>query len=152
MMIEDIQEKLIELSNRILALGRFELKATAERSADGLKIQVRGPDVPLLLAHNAELLNALEYICNLIGARRYGLSSHVVFDSGDYRKKREVELRLMAQKAAEQVRRSGAPFSFDPMDPKERRIIHLALADDLTVRTESKGDGPNRKVVIYPAG
>jgi spoIIIJ-associated protein len=57
---------------------------------------------------------------------------------------------MMAEKAAERVRTSHVPFSFDPMSPNERRIVHLALAGDDTVRTESLGDGIDRKVTIYP--
>jgi spoIIIJ-associated protein len=57
----------------------------------------------------------------------------------------------MAEKAAERVRTTRIPFSFDPMSPNERRIIHLALGEDQTVKTESRGNGVDRKVTIYPA-
>ena len=75
----------------------------------------------------------------------------LVFDSGNYRALREQELRLMAEKAAERVRSSHSAFTFDPMSPSERRIIHLALVNDRTVRTESVGDGADRKVKVVPA-
>ena len=60
------------------------------------------------------------------------------------------ELRLMAQVAAERVIDTGDPFALSPMNPRERRIVHLALRDQLRVRTESEGMGLERKVVIYP--
>ena len=111
---------------------------------------MRGEDVALLLGHNAELLDALEYLGNRILARKSGDESKVVFDSGGYRARREKELRLMAEKAAERVRTSRIPFTFDPMTPNERRIVHLALADDSSVTTESQGTGENRKVTVRP--
>ncbi|PYP84215.1 MAG: hypothetical protein DMF61_20790 [Blastocatellia bacterium AA13] len=80
-----------------------------------------------------------------------GLDSRIVVDSGSYRAGREKELQLMAVKAAERVRTSRIPFSFDPMTPNERRIVHLALSEDSTVRTESQGGGVDRKVTIFPA-
>jgi spoIIIJ-associated protein len=61
------------------------------------------------------------------------------------------ELRLIAQTAATKVQETKLPFRLNPMDSRERRIVHLALADDNTIRTESEGEGEYRKVVIYPA-
>jgi spoIIIJ-associated protein len=61
------------------------------------------------------------------------------------------ELRLMAQVAAERVIDTGDPFTLNPMNPRERRIVHLALRDRPEVRTQSEGMGPERKVVIFPA-
>jgi spoIIIJ-associated protein len=61
------------------------------------------------------------------------------------------ELRLMAQVAAERVIDTGDPFTLSPMNPRERRIVHMALRDQPKVRTQSEGMGPERKVVIYPA-
>ena len=64
---------------------------------------------------------------------------------------REQELKLMAEKAAERVRASRTAFVFDPMTPSERRIIHVTLSDDESVRTESVGNGLERKVRVLPA-
>ncbi|HEY6330740.1 MAG TPA: R3H domain-containing nucleic acid-binding protein, partial [Blastocatellia bacterium] len=83
--------------------------------------------------------------------RETGRDGRIVFDSGSYRSRREKELQLMAAKAAERVRASRVPFSFDSMSPNERRIVHTALIEDKSVRTESKGDGIDRKVIVYPA-
>jgi spoIIIJ-associated protein len=141
---------VVEFTNRVLGASGLDLKASPEQISEGLKIQVRGSDVALLLGHNAELLDALEYLGNRILGRHAGEEMRIVFDSGSYRAQREKELRLMAEKAAEKVRTSRAPFSFTPMSSNERRIIHLALADDATVVTESQGSGENRKVTVRP--
>ena len=142
---------VVDLINRILELSDLDLEAAVEPVGEAIKVQVRGEDRALLLGHNAELLDALEYLGNRIFAHAVGEDKHLVFDSGSYRAQREKELRLMAEKAAEKVRASRVPFTFDPMTPNERRIIHLALSEDSTVRSESQGNGENRKVTIYPA-
>ena len=150
-MSEDDVNLVVDFTNQVLSSSRLDLKAGADQTEDGLKVQVRGEDVALLLGHNAELLDALEYLGNRVLARTSGEEAKVVFDSGGYRARREKELRLMAEKAAEKVRLSRIPFSFDPMTPNERRIIHLTLANDSSVTTESQGNGENRKVTIRPA-
>jgi spoIIIJ-associated protein len=142
---------VVDFINRILELSGLELEANVEPLGEAIKVQVRGEDRALLLGHNAELLDALEYLGNRAMSRSSGEETRVVFDSGSYRAQREKELRLMAEKAAEKVRASRIPFTFDPMTPNERRIIHLTLADDATVKSESQGNGENRKVTIYPA-
>jgi len=148
--MHDIGAEVVDFTNQILSAGGFDLTAEVESSEDGFKVQIRGDDVAVLLARNAEMLDAIEYVCNRIFNREPGHDNRIVFDSGNYRARREKELRLMAEKAAEKVRTSHVPFSFDPMSPNERRIIHLALVSDDSVRTESLGDGIDRKVTIYP--
>jgi spoIIIJ-associated protein len=150
-MSQDDLSSVVEFTNQVLRSSRLELTATGESGEEGPRVLVSGDDVPLLLGHNAELLDALEYLGNRILARTSGEDGRIVFDSGNYRARREKELRLMAEKAAEKVRSTRLPFSFDPMTANERRIIHLTLSQDATVRTESRGDGENRKLIIYPA-
>ena len=149
-MSEEDVKSVVDFTNRVLGDSGLDLEAGADHSEDGIKIQVRGDDVALLLGHNAELLDALEYLGNRVLARSSGEETKLVFDSTGYRARREKELRLMAEKAAEKVRISHIPFTFDPMTPNERRILHLALAGDDTVTTESQGNGENRKVTIRP--
>jgi len=143
-------DAVVEFTNRVLGASGLDLKANADQTGDGLKVQVRGSDVALLLGHNAELLDALEYLANRTLARHAGEEMRITFDSGSYRAQREKELRLMAEKAAEKVRTTRASFSFSPMSANERRIIHLALADDASVVTESQGSGENRRVTVRP--
>jgi spoIIIJ-associated protein len=150
-MSEEDVNLVVDFTNQVLGSSGLDLRAGADQTGDGLRIQVGGDDVALLLGHNAELLDALEYLGNRVLARASGEEARLVFDSGGYRARRERELRLMAEKAAEKVRLSRIPFSFDPMTPNERRIIHLALANDASVTTESQGNGENRKVTIRPA-
>ena len=160
-MSEEDVNLVVDFTNQVLGSSGLDLKAGADQAEEGLRIQVGGDDVALLLGHNAELLDALEYLGNRVLARASGEERRLIFDSvmkdsrgneiESYRARRERELRLMAEKAAEKVRLSRIPFSFDPMTPNERRIIHLALANDASVTTESQGNGENRKVTIRPS-
>lgn len=79
------------------------------------------------------------------------LHDRVRFDCGDYRAVRLEELKLSARVAAQRVRETGQPFQFNPMSPRDRRIIHLELNGAAGVRTVSEGIGDRRQLVIYPA-
>jgi spoIIIJ-associated protein len=115
-------------------------------------VRFSGPDVDRLLANKAELMLALEYIT--MEALRMPSEDHsrLSFDAQDYRALRIEELRLSAATAAEKVKRTGQPFKFNPMNSRERRVIHMALRNESEVRSESTGHGGFRQVVIYPAG
>lgn len=115
-------------------------------------VRFAGADVDLVLANKAELLLALEYIT--MEALRLPSEDHsrISFDAQDYRALRIEELRLSAVAAAEKVKGTGVPFKFNPMNSRERRVIHLALRNESAVRSESTGHGGFRQVVIYPAG
>lgn len=109
-----------------------------------------GRDHELLLERNAELLQALEYVALRwirLDPRSY---DRVRFDAAGYRALRIEELRLSASVAAERVRETRAAFRFNPMSPRERRIVHLALKDEAGIRTASEGEGDERQVVIFP--
>lgn len=115
-------------------------------------VKFTGPDVDLLLANKAEMLLALEHlVMETMGAPSED-HSRISFDANDYRLLRVEELRMSAMTAAEKVKRTGMPFRFNPMNSRERRVIHLALRDETAVRSESLGAGPSRQVVVYPAG
>jgi spoIIIJ-associated protein len=115
-------------------------------------VKFSGPDVDLLLSNRAELLLALEHLTMEHLRMPSEDHSKVSFDANDYRLLRIEELRLSAITVAENVKRSGTPFRFNPMNSRERRVIHLALRAETTLRSESSGSGPGRHVVVYPAG
>ena len=115
-------------------------------------VKFTGPDVDLLLSNRAELLLALEHVTMEMLRMPSEDHSRLSFDANDYRLLRIEELRLSALTAAENVKRTGMPFRFNPMNSRERRVIHLALRTETTLRSESLGSGPTRQVVVYPAG
>jgi spoIIIJ-associated protein len=115
-------------------------------------VRFTGPDVDLLLANKAEMLLALEHLAMEMLHAPSEDHSRISFDANDYRLLRIEELRMSAMTAAEKVKRTGTPFRFNPMNSRERRVIHLALRTETAVRSESLGAGPQRQVVVYPAG
>ena len=115
-------------------------------------VKFSGADVDLLLSNRAELLLALEHVTMEMLRMPSEDHSRISFDANDYRLLRIEELRLSAMTAAEKVKRTGVPFRFNPMNSRERRVIHIALRNEAAVRSESFGSGPARQVVVYPAG
>ena len=116
-----------------------------------VEVLLDGRDAELLLEYKGELLLALEHVALRWLRLESPYRDHIRFDSQGYRAGRTAELRLAAETAAARVRQSRAPFRFQPMDARERRIVHLVLRDLPGVRTESEGVGENRAVVVYPA-
>jgi len=134
----------------------YQIRQEPEVAAPGyehpeVSVDFSGADQELLLQHNAELLKALEYIALRWIRLDPQLFDRVRFDSGSYRALRIEELRLSAHVAAERVRETKAPFRFNAMSARERRIVHLVLQEEAGVRTASEGDGEERQVVVYPA-
>ena len=115
-------------------------------------VKFSGPDVDLVLENKAELLLALEQLTMEVLDMPPEDHSLLCFDANDYRALRIEELRMSASAAADKVRRTRIPFTFSPMNSRERRIVHLAMRNEPDVRSESTGTGPRRQVVIYPAG
>ena len=144
----------------LLRTARFELAyeirsegPASETELENPEILVifRGRDQDMLLEHNAELLKALEHIALRwlwLDPQFYG---RIRFDAGGYRALRIEELKLSAHVAAERVRETHAPFRFNAMTARERRILHLVLKEEPGVRTSSEGVGEERQVVVFPA-
>jgi spoIIIJ-associated protein len=114
-------------------------------------VAFRGADQDFLLERNAELLLALEHLAHRWLRLDPRLHDRVRFDCGDYRAARLEELKLSARVAAQRVRETGEAFRFNPMSPRERRLIHLELNGAQGVRTASEGAGDRRQLVVYPA-
>ncbi|MEX2599012.1 MAG: RNA-binding cell elongation regulator Jag/EloR [Dehalococcoidia bacterium] len=115
-------------------------------------IDIQGEDAGLIIGHHGETLRAFQFVTNLILSREQGGPSNVVVDVEQYRERRAVQLRTLAQRMAERAISSGRPVVLEPMPPAERRIVHIALAEHKGVTTESSGEGNQRRVTILPVG
>jgi spoIIIJ-associated protein len=124
---------------------------TPSEQAPKISVELTGPDTPLLLARNGELLHAIEHIAAKILRLEPEEHDQIYFDAEGFKATRNRELDLMAEMAVEKVRATGRPFSFAPMTSRERRILHMALAKS-GLPTASSGEGPGRFVVLYPEG
>lgn len=160
--LQEAAQKIAGFLNSLNKLGgmRLKFRITAgddARDPEGREsrqicVELGGPDVPLVIQHNGELLRALETIAAQIlrlDAREHDLVS---FDAGNFKALRAQELRLAAEAAAEKVIRTGVPYSFPPMNSRERRLLHLACRELEGIETASNGEGAGRFLVVYPAG
>ena len=114
-------------------------------------VECRGPDVDLLLEHDAELLHSLEHIAAKMLRLEPEDHDRICFDAEGFKAARDRNLQLSAEAAIQEVRATGRPFAFPPMTSRERRMLHLVLAQS-GLPTASSGDGPRRFVVLYPEG
>ncbi len=111
---------------------------------------IRGGDLGLLIGRRGQTLASLQYMVNLIVARKVKGQPSVIVDVEGYRARRFQTLSGLAKRMADRVRQSGQPVTLEPMSASERRIIHLALQDNTDVTTQSAGAGDARKVTIAP--
>jgi len=111
-------------------------------------IDISGEDLGLLIGRRGDTLLSLQYVVNLIVSRRYPGKGGVTIDVEHYRHRREEQVVSLAQRMADRVREHGSPITLEPMSAAERRLVHLALAGDPELETNSVGEGENRKVVI----
>jgi spoIIIJ-associated protein len=111
-------------------------------------IDISGEDLGLLIGRRGDTLLSLQYLVNLIVGRRFPGNGGVTLDVEHYRHRREEQVVSLAQRMAARVRETGSPITLEPMSAAERRLVHITLADDPELETNSTGEGDNRKVVI----
>ncbi len=165
MPIEDLQQaaqKIAGFLSTLNRLGGLRLKyritaGEGARDPAGLEarviyVELAGPDTPLVTQHNGELLRALETLAAQMLRLDQREQDLVSFDAANFKALRAQELHLQAETAAEKVRRSGVPYSFPPMNSRERRLLHLVFRSLEGVETASSGEGQDRFLVVYPQG
>jgi spoIIIJ-associated protein len=126
-----------------------------ETAGDGLGmisavLDVEGDDLGLLIGRRGQTLASLQYLLNLMVAKKIGKRASFGVDVDGYRRRREEALINLAKRTAARVRGTGRSVTLEPMPPNERRIVHITLADDPNVMTVSIGEGEGRKVAITP--
>jgi spoIIIJ-associated protein len=137
-----------DLANQIFQSSGLDLRATSNEVETGCYLSISGEDSSLLLGHGGELLDAIQHLLAQALGRRLPKGQRIVCDAQNFRGAREAELHAMADLAAQQVRSTGTSFIFGPMEANERRVIHLALAGESDLQTESVGDGNDRRLKV----
>lgn len=124
----------------------------AVRSGEGDEIvgEIEGKDVAILIGRQGQTLDALQYLVSIAVNRTYGAHYRVILDAEGYRRRYEEVLIKKAQEYADMVKAEGQECELEPQPARDRRIVHLSLADDPDVYTYSEGEGDNRHVVISP--
>jgi spoIIIJ-associated protein len=139
-----------ETLENILALIPVEASVSAEQVDGNIALTIEGDKSGLLIGRKGKTLDALQFIVNRIVNKTLDKRIRVVVDSENYRQRRRDSLTQMALRMGDKAKRIGKPVITNPLNPRERRIIHLALKEDGRLNTKSKGDGLLKKVVIYP--
>jgi spoIIIJ-associated protein len=122
-----------------------------EGSADEIRLEIEGPDAGRVIGKRGAVLEAIQYLTTRVVHRPGEPRKHVAVDAEGYRARHEDQLAQMARRLGERVAAEGKIITFDPMSARDRRIVHMALKDVTGVRTESNGEGPDRRVQIIPA-
>ncbi|PKN65293.1 MAG: hypothetical protein CVU57_10620 [Deltaproteobacteria bacterium HGW-Deltaproteobacteria-15] len=136
--------------SRILELIPLEATVSAEHGNGKIILLIEGDRSGLLIGRKGKTLDALQFIVNKIVNKALDRKISVVIDSENYRKRREEVLTQMALRMGDKAKRIKKPVTTSPLNPHERRIIHLALKEDDRLDTKSRGDGLMKRVVIIP--
>lgn len=144
------------------ALGRWmremidgtglELDVAIRRDGDRVLAELSGHDARRLSANHGELLGAFQYLAGKLASRNFGPELRVEVDAGGFREKRAADLEALARRTAEAVKKNRRRAILPPMSPAERRQIHVALAGDPDVTTESEGEGYRKRVAVFLRG
>lgn len=144
------QKKVKEELNEILKLMGMEAEVTTSLEEEKVVADIKSENGAILIGKKGQTLNALQLIVNLIVNRDEKTRTKVIVDTENYRQQRENALMKMAGEVADEVKSKGRSRELEPMNPAERRVIHLALKDDRDVETTSQGEGNFRRVVVSP--
>ena len=137
------------LQEVIEKMGVQDVKFSAVQKGEATIIRLDGEKMGALIGRRGETMESLSYLASLVANRLEGDYIKLGLDVAGYRDKRESDLTALAQRIGAKVRRTGRSFAMEPMNPYERRIIHSAIGKMEGVRSESKGEGRDRRVVIY---
>jgi spoIIIJ-associated protein len=121
-----------------------------EGSADEIRLEIEGPDAGRVIGKRGSVLEAIQYLTTRVAHKPGEPRKHIAVDAEGYRARHEDQLAEMAQKLARRVAKEGKIITFDPMSARDRRVVHMALKEITEVRTESHGEGPDRRVQIIP--
>ena len=137
------------LKEVIALMGVENVTFSAVQKGEATIIRLDGEKLGALIGRRGETMESLSYLASLVANRLEGDYIKLGLDVAGYRDKRENDLTVLAQRIGNKVRKTGRSFAMEPMNPYERRIIHSAISKMEGVRSESKGEGRDRRVVIY---
>jgi spoIIIJ-associated protein len=151
-MDEKIHDEIGKFVGEVVRAMGLSLGLSVRETEDGPRVDLEGEGGEILLRRKGEALDALQQIANILFRDRLGDKQRIGIDYLGFRRDKETELRQMAQFLADKAKRTGMDQVLGPLNPYERRIVHMAVSDDSAVRTESIGDTHMKKVVIALRG
>ncbi len=125
-------------------------RETQDNDGPDFVLDIVGADLSILIGRRGETLRDLEYLARLIVASRTRSNERFMVDVEGYRTRRELGLRELAKRMADRVKQNRQPITLEAMPPNERRIVHITLQQDPSVKTQSIGEGDRRRVMILP--
>lgn len=147
-MRDDLNRRILEFVEGAMAAMGLNVEAHLTETPEGPRVDMEGEDGELLLRHKAEALQALQHVASSVFRHELPGDQRVVVDYLGFRKDKEAELRQMAHYLAERALRTGLEQKLGPLNPYERRIVHLAIAEHESVTSESIGDAFMKTVLI----
>ena len=147
-MTEEVTRPIVAFLDRFVAALGIRASINVEETADGPRLNLSGDEAELLVRHRGEPLKALQHLVDMSFGRSLPDEKRVFVDALEYRKGKDIELRQMAKFLAEKARQSGLDQQLGPLNPYERRIVHMAVAEIPGVTTESVGDAFSKTVLI----
>ena len=147
---DDLLPLAREILEQVLAKMQEPGTVTATQEEDRINLLIATADAGLLIGKQGQTLDALQYLVTKMVAKQTRRKVRIAIDVEAYRARHHEALALLAQKYGEKVKRSGRPITLNPMNPYDRRIVHMALQEDKDLKTISRGEGLYKKVVISP--
>jgi spoIIIJ-associated protein len=147
--------RALEFVRRLVASMQMDAEVglapdDGEGSEDEIRLEIEGPDAGRIIGKRGVVLEAIQYLTGRVAHKPGEPRRHVAVDAEGYRARHEDQLSEMARRLAERVATEGTIITFDPMSARDRRVVHMALRDITGVRTESNGEGQDRRVQIIP--
>jgi spoIIIJ-associated protein len=145
-------EKSKALLTELLEKMGLDTQVDAKENDERVTLEVKGAETSLVIGKKGATLDAIQYLVNKMAShgKPEGSGKPVQVDSEGYRDRRAEVLVELAGKLAEKCRKTGRPVEMDPMSPSERRVVHVALANETDLETRSEGEGIYRHLVIFP--
>ena len=147
-MSESLTNQIVSFVERVIGAMGAKLTTSVEQTEDGTRINLQGEDGGILIRRSGEGLQALQHLVATAFRRQLGDDTRIVVDCNGFRRDKDAELKQMAVFIAEKARTTGAPQELGPLNPYERRIVHMVIAEDPTVTSESIGDAFMKTVII----
>ena len=144
----DVTSRIVEFLERFASAMGVRATVAMEQRVEGPRINLDGEEVEILVRHRGEPLKALQHVVDMAFGRKLPEDQRVFVDALDYRKGKDVELRQMAKYLAQKARETGLDQQLGPLNPYERRLVHLAAAEIPGITTESVGDAFSKTVHI----
>ena len=149
-----VASSILEIVNNILHLTKADatakIRSAGQNEDDPVEIDIQGTDSGLLIGRKGETLRDFQFLVNYLSTKINSQRILAILDVEGYKARRDESLQLMAERLAAKVLNTGKPITLEPMPPRERRTIHIALANRKDIQTESTGEGDQRQVTIAP--